>query len=111
MWEQRSFSEVILKHQLNLPRPLRSEYLAIVGCPGRVLSAVLFSKTEDRSVGKVRYIHAEFDSLRFGDPEVLGDAQIRGLDPGTVERADLTITEGPRSGTGDRGWIQKVHAL
>lgn len=101
------FSEVIFENELNLTRPLRTVDLAVVGGASSVLSTVLLAKSKDRSVENICGIHAELELMPFGDREVLADAEVYLLEPGTVERAHLTITEGARVRLRDFGWIQE----
>ena len=105
---QPLFSEVILESELDLPRPLRSEDLAVVGRARRVLSAVLLAKSKDWSVENICGIHAELELMPFGDRKVLADAQIHFLESRTVESAHLTITEGATGRLRHFAWIQEA---
>ena len=61
-------------------------------------------------VEEVDGLRAELERLLLEGGELLRDAQIRGLETGTAEAANLAVAEGADTGLGDGAGIQPVVA-
>jgi len=110
-WAAASVLKTIFQDELNISGTLRSENLSVVRCAGGVLAAEFLTEVEDRRVGEIGHVDAELDRLAFGKVKILGQADVRCFQTGTIELANAAIAEGSESRSGDRGWIQESESI